>query len=255
MPEGEDLVLQEQIGDGTHGQEGAEGNPGLAAPALPDHCRDADQTAGQGTEENNVGQALPAEESADHGEQLDVATTHAFPPGQGVVAEGHGVQQATAQENAQTGLLPADQVIAERPGKTEHDARQADHVGDYLMMDIDKYDNQQRSDKHEVVPGGQAEAKARDQGRRQGGHGHFHQRVLRRDAHLAGPAATAQGEVAEHRDILVPMQRPPAARAMRSREHDRLAFAGQAKDDHIQKRADNGSENSGKTDQQWFHLA
>ncbi len=31
VPEGEDLVLQEQIGDGTHGQEGAEGNPGLAA--------------------------------------------------------------------------------------------------------------------------------------------------------------------------------------------------------------------------------
>ena len=49
--------------------------------------------------------------------------------------------------------------------------------------------------------------------------------------------------------------RPLAAWAVRGREHDRLAFARQAKDDHIQKRADNGSENSGKTDQQWFHLA
>ena len=221
---------------------------------LVQHGGNADEAAGQGTEKDHKEQTLHAKKGANHGKEFDVAAAHAFAFGKEVVAVGHGIEGAAAKEDAQSRLLPGDLGIEKGTGKTNEDARQADDVRNNLVMDIDKYDNQKRCYKEKVEEKGEAQAEQVHEQGGKSGHGRFYQWILERNRLAALAAFAGQGDEAQERDIIIPMQHIAAFGAVGAGEDDGAVFAWQTQDDHVEKRADNRAEECCKKKKKGFHL-
>jgi hypothetical protein len=103
-----DLFREQEIDQGGNGEKGAEGNPGLSSFFLFDHGQDPDKGTEKGAGKDDKGEGLPAQECADHGQQLDVSATHPFLLFPQVVEQGNGVENASSKEQSNKGTLPGE---------------------------------------------------------------------------------------------------------------------------------------------------
>ena len=108
-----------------------------------------DDGAAERPDQQGDGHGAPAEEGADHGEQLDVAAAHSLASGDAVVPFGDGPQDPAAEQDAEQRRLPAGVAASPRRREADDDAGQADGVGDDLMIEVDEGDDDQGAEEGE----------------------------------------------------------------------------------------------------------
>ncbi len=102
--EREDAVAEEERHEGAAGEERAERDRELRVGALIDHDADPDQRADERGDHQRDEHAPPAEERADHRQELDVAAAHALLAANRLIAEGDCQQDTAARERAEHGV-------------------------------------------------------------------------------------------------------------------------------------------------------
>src|SRR5262245_57987673 len=146
---GDQRVAPEQRADGPDGEKRPERNRRTSIAALHDDQRHAHRGTGQRCDHQGDRHRLPAEERADHRQQLDVAAAHALAAGQAMVDLGDAPQYAAAEQDAGQRRDPG--WAAEHDGGHEADANtgHADRVGNDLVVVVDEGDDDQRAEEGE----------------------------------------------------------------------------------------------------------
>src|SRR5690606_33608394 len=95
---GDDRASPEHRDEGADREEGTVRDRELRVCAARDHDRDSDHRADERGEQQGQEDPLPAEERADHREELDVPSAHALAPRRALVAPGDGEEDAAAEQ-------------------------------------------------------------------------------------------------------------------------------------------------------------
>src|SRR5678816_209549 len=241
----EKRVATEEADHSSHREEWPERDRILPAlPAGGEQCRRqraTDQNREQDAEEHE----LPAQECPDHGAELHVADAHARLTDDQRAAHDDQHEQAPSHDRSDERVLPSNAARSEAQQQPQDDARQAEHVGDDLMVEVDPRD---RDEPGEEDQGGD-ELRTRAEGqigkREEGSTREFDRRVAPRDPGLAAATASPEQCVRQQGDVVVPGNRASAPRTRGSRTNDASA-GGQTGDHHVQEAANAEAEEEGE---------
>ena len=186
-----------------------------------------------------AGDALPADERTDHGEQLDVAEAEPLDAGGALVCRGDG-----RGAGRRRGTRPRTRSRSRRrPGTSAETARPIRMPGRLTtsgMMPSSRSMNETTSIAHEkanattahgVIPKRATESTARRARHR------LDHRIARGDGRATRATAATEPEPGEERDVVVPRDRRRAGRASRAGPHDGLP-GGDAVDADVEKAPD-----------------
>src|SRR5690606_16463102 len=204
-------------GDGEVGAEGDGG--GAVAPAGRQPHR-ADDRAYQRGQQDGRQDALQADPGAERGEQLEVAVAHAFLAGELLEQPPHRPQAQVADDRADQRVLGRDVQGVDAGHQSQPHERQGELVRQQLRAQVDAGERDQEAGEHDRAEALPAEPEAPHATQHQQHRQQLDQRVLDRDRRLAGAAAPAQRQPAQHRDVLPPGELVLAVRAVRALDHD-----------------------------------
>ncbi len=103
-------------------------------PFPSQHQGDANHRPHQGTDEYDERDGLPAKKRAHHGQQLDVAASHAFLFRQQLVTVRDQEEAAAANDNSDKGVLPPEQLMRGGQIGYENDAAKPMTIPGMLMQ-------------------------------------------------------------------------------------------------------------------------
>lgn len=149
----DDLCPIDGIEGTATGQKGAVGDGQFHIPFLDTHDGKADDTTGEGGEEEGEENALPTDEGPHHRQEFHVASSHARLAGDPLVGPGHQPQTSPPGDNAQGGLLPGDGGHKKGEEKEEGNPRKGDGIGDDAVVDVDEGKGDKGRKKEEVGQG------------------------------------------------------------------------------------------------------
>jgi len=245
----DDRRAGKQRDDAAERQEGAERHPGLASAldAQARHHSRTDERAGNDRDKDRDSHLAPEEQAEDAGE-LDVAHPHA------ARIREHEHEQESCGPRAGDQLLWNAGRLQRQPDRDGQDrGRSGDLVRDDLVIEIDQRDRDEDPDEHQPQDLVDGRMLDEDHGDRERGGECLDRRVARRDRLATRAAAPAQQQPAEHRHVVVELDRRVAPGALGAGSDERLAARKPVGDD-VEEGADHGSEECGQCDGHGFAL-